>query len=207
MTTNNGKLPAIVFDFGNVIFDWNPYNLFGKFFVDRQAIEAFMLEVDFKFWNLLLDMGHPFQEVLAEQTRLFPQYAHIFRAYDEDWQATFGGAIQPTVDILTTLHGSGHSLYALSNWSAEKFAVVRPQYPFLEWFEDIVLSGDLRMAKPDPLIFMAFLQRTGLNAPDCLFIDDSAANIQVSSQMGFGTILFQSPAQLKDDLQNRGLLN
>ncbi|NTV37207.1 MAG: HAD-IA family hydrolase, partial [Anaerolineaceae bacterium] len=122
-------------------------------------------------------------------------------------QATFGGAIQPTVDILTVLHGSGHSLYALSNWSAEKFAVVRPQYPFLEWFEDIVLSGDLRMAKPDPLIFMAFLQRTGLNAPDCLFIDDSAANIQVSSQMGFGTILFQSPAQLKDDLQNRGLLN
>ncbi len=200
--------PALVFDFGGVIFNWNPYNLFDPYFnYDRQAVDAFMTEVEFRAWNHRLDMGEPFAAVVAEQCARFPQYAEILQAYDQRWLETFAGAIQPTVALITRLHTAGQPLYALSNWSEEKYRLVRPQFEFLDWFEQVVISGELRMAKPDPLIFKAFEQRTGLSAGNCLFIDDHLPNLDAARALGWQTIQFTGADNLAEELRQRGLLN
>jgi len=65
-----------------------------------------------------------------------------------------GGAIEGTVQILAELRDAGISCYALSNWSAAKFVLTRPRFPFLEWFEGIVISGDVErqpIARPGDL--------------------------------------------------------
>jgi len=199
--------PALVFDFGGVIFDWNPYNLFDPYFNhDRQAVEDFMAEVEFRAWNHRLDMGEPFAAVVAEQCTRFPQYAEILQAYDQRWLETFAGPIQPTVDLLARLHTARQPLYALSNWSEEKYQLVRPQFEFLTWFEQVVISGALKLAKPDPMIFKAFEQRTGLLAADCLFIDDSMKNVRGAEACGWQGHHFTSPEALRRHLTGRGLL-
>lgn len=204
---NNPNL-SLIFDFGGVIFDWNPYYLYRSFFNDdREAVELFLEEIKLKEWNFSLDEGAPFSATVEHVARQYPQHAELIRAFDDRWIETMGGVLQPTIDLLVELHEKEVPLFALSNWSAETFPRIRQQYDFLDWFEQIVLSGEEKICKPDQRIFRRFLDRTRRSAPDCLFIDDSPANIRAASDLGFDTVLFQSADQLKEEIIKRGLLN
>jgi 2-haloacid dehalogenase len=62
------------------------------------------------------------------------------------------------------------------------------------------------LVKPDPAIYNLLLEKIGKPAGECIFIDDSPANIQRAEQMGFVTIHFTSPSQLEDELNQMGIL-
>lgn len=204
MTTH---IKAIVFDFGNVLIRWDPYNLFLKYFSDVQAIDRFMAEVNFYDWNLRLDRGAPFSQVFAEFSAKHPQHACLFRAYfNEEWEASILGVIPETVKILHQLKAAGQPLYGLTNWSAEKFALVRQEYEFCKLFNDIVVSGEVKITKPDPAIFHLLLQRIGRPAQECLFIDDSLRNVEAARNLGFVAVHFTSPARLEAELLRLGIL-
>lgn len=198
---------ALVFDFGGVIFDWDPFYLYRHFFGnDREKVGLFLEEIKLREWNFQLDLGAPFKETVTAVAERYPQYADKILAFDECWQETMGGTFDSTVSLLEELHSRSVPLYALSNWSREKFNVVEPNYPFLKWFRKIVISGDEGVAKPDERLFYRFLERSGLEAEDCLFIDDSPANISVASTLGFDAILFTSADQIREEIRQRGML-
>jgi 2-haloacid dehalogenase len=200
--------PAIVFDFGGVLMDWDPRYMYDRLpGYDRQAIDRFLQEVDFFTWNLEHDRGRPFAESTAELIARFPQYRDLIRAYDERYLESLRDPVEPVVKLLGALKNAGYPLYGLSNWPAEKFALVRPMHPFFECFEDIVISGEVKLVKPDKAIFEVLLERVGRPAAECLLIDDSERNIQVAREMGFQTIHFQLPGQLEAELRSRGILN
>ncbi len=210
-----GKITAVVFDFGGVLVDWNPHYLYKKFFGDYpQKTLEFLKEIGFDEWNRQLDKGRTFTEGVADLRQRFPVYQELIQAYDQRWEETLAGSIQSSVNILRELKektkmrtgATEFSLYGLTNWSAEKFATIRHQYEFFDWFEDIVVSGEEKLIKPDPRIFRVLLQRSRRTAAECLFIDDSSANIAAAKELGFDTILFRSPDQLRKELCRRGLL-
>ena len=196
----NRLLPAIVFDFGGVLLDWNPRHLYRKLFNDPAAIETFLIEVGFTEWNNRQDEGRPFATAIAELCNQFPQYTELIKAYDERWEETISGPISATVAILYSLQAAGYPLYGLTNWSMEKFHLVRPQYQFFDCFEDIVVSGAVKLIKPDPRIFHLLLDRIGRPADECLFIDDSLPNIEAAASLGFNTIRFSSAEALAASL-------
>ena len=199
--------PTFIFDFGGVLLDWNPRHLYRKLFPgDEPAMERFLAEIGFSEWNLLQDAGRPFSIAVAELCTRHPHYCDLIRAYDERFLEAVGGAIHGTVDILRRLHLSGFPLYGLSNWPAEKFRLVRPHYAFFDWFQGMVISGEVGVVKPDPRIFHLLLEQVARPADECLLIDDSAANIAAAQTLGFQTILFHSPAQLAAELSSRALL-
>jgi 2-haloacid dehalogenase len=207
---NNNYIAAqvIVFDLGGVLMDWSPYYLYcDKLGLDRQVVDRFLEEVDFSGWNREQDRGLSFAESTRDLTTRFPKYRELIYAYDEHYLDSLGGSVQPVVDILGKLKGAGYPLYVLSNWPAEKFYLIRPQYPFLEWFDGIVISGEEGLVKPDHDVFTLLLERFGRQADACLFIDDNASNIIAAKELGFQTIQFQSPQQLETDLQHLGILN
>ena len=207
ITHMNTPLPALIFDFGGVLLDWNPRYLYRKLFPgDEPGMERFLAEVGFCEWNPKQDAGRPFSEAVAELCARYPHYCELIRAYDERFTETVSGAITGTVDILYRLHQAGYPLYGLSNWSAEKFRLVRPCYAFLDRFQDMVISGEVGVIKPDPRIFHLLLQKVARPAEQCLLIDDSPANIAAAASLGFQTIRFQDPAQLASELSARGLL-
>ena len=84
--------------------------------------------------------------------------------------------IWPTVEVLRKLKEGGYPLYGLSNWPSDKFDLVRPKYEFFSWFDDIVVSGKVRIAKPDPRIFRPALEAIGVEAADVLFVGDSVTS-------------------------------
>jgi len=207
MPASPSRLPAIIFDFGGVLLDWNPRHLYRKFFPgDEAAMERFLAEIGFNEWNYQQDAGRPFSVAVAELCARYPQYCDLIRAYDERYLESLNGAIPGTVDILLRLRMGGFPLYALSNWSAEKFQLARPQYEFFDWFQGILISGAVGLAKPDARIFQMLLLQVGRPAGQCLLIDDSLVNVTAAQSLGFQAIHFQDPAQLVGDLDRLGLL-
>jgi 2-haloacid dehalogenase len=198
--------PAIVFDFGGVLVDWNPRYLYRKLFPgDEAGMERFLEEIGFTEWNVHQDRGRSFKEAVEVHSARFPHRADLIRAYRERWEESVSGPISGSVELLEGLKRAGYALHGLSNWSAETFPLARARFPFFGHFETILLSGEVRLAKPDPAIFRVLLERLGRKAQECVFIDDSAANIEAASALGFDAIHFKSAAQVKSALQKKGI--
>lgn len=199
-------LPSIIFDFGNVLVHWDVHRIFEPYFSSRADINNFFAEIHYSEWNQHLDAGLPFSEGVAERVGKYPQYADAIRAYADHWRKGVTGPIHGTVEILRRLKQAGYPLYVLSNFSTEKFVHMRADYEWVSLFNDVILSGEHRLVKPDPAFFQAALRRIGRPADECLFIDDHLPNIESARRLGFPSIHFQSPAQLETELKALGIL-
>jgi 2-haloacid dehalogenase len=200
-------IKAIIFDFGGVLLEWDPRNLYRRYFPNQpRAMEAFLKEIDFFNWNDQQDKGRTFAEGNAELIMQFPQHDKLIEAYFENWEDSITGSIPGTVDILRTLKGKGYPLYGLSNWSTETFPRAQHLYPFFDWFDGIVLSGDVKLNKPDHAIFNLLLNKIEYSAPECLLIDDSQPNVDAANELGFVTTHFTSPEKLRTEMLRLNLL-
>lgn len=206
MTFGTNNKWSVVFDFGGVLVDWDPFYLYADYFDgSRTAMQSFMNKVGFVEWNRQQDAGRSFETGVQELCARFPQYCHLIRAYDLEWDRSISGPIQPVVAILKELDRQGVELFAISNWSAEKYELIRPRYDFFDLFREIVISGQVKMVKPDREIFQYLLGKIGRPAETCILIDDSAENINAARSLGFQTIHYQQPRQLRAELAAFGL--
>jgi 2-haloacid dehalogenase len=79
-------------------------------------------------------------------------------------------------------------------------------FNFLHWFEGIVVSGHEKTRKPFPEFYQILLNRYKINPSESIFIDDVPRNIHGAQAVGISGIHFQSPEQLKVELQKLGVL-
>lgn len=198
-------MDAVIFDLGGVLIDWDPRYLYRKL-LDERATEEFLAAVCTLEWNSQQDWGRPIAEATAELTARHPDKADLIEAYYGRFGETLNGADEAVVAILRELHDRAVPLFALSNWSAETFPVAQARFGFLEWFDDIVISGTVGVAKPDPRIFEIALARFAVDPATTLFIDDSAVNVAAGAAAGLATHLFTEAAVLRPALIGAGLL-
>jgi 2-haloacid dehalogenase len=195
-------IKAIIFDMGGVLLNWNPLALYKKHFpqLSVDEIRNFFSEVNFSAWNLEQDKGRTFDEGVAELSTRFPQYAPLIRAYHEHWPDCVVGAIDGTVELLKRYKAAGLGVYGLTNFSHEKYVLAREIYPFIKLLDDVIVSAEVHLLKPDPAIYQLTLERIGRRAQECAFIDDHAPNVIAARELGFAAIHFQSPEQLESEL-------
>ncbi len=198
-------ISTVVFDLGGVLIEWEPRRLYRKLFADDETMEWFLAEVCSHEWNAALDAGRPWPQAVAELQARYPDWAEFIAAYDDRWFEMLGEELSGTVEILRELRAAGVRLLALSNWSSEKFALARPHYPFLEWFEAIVISGDVGVAKPDPAIFRLFIERTEIDPGRTVYTDDAPANVAAAQDAGMLAVAFAGPDDLRAHLRALGL--
>jgi 2-haloacid dehalogenase len=196
----------VIFDLGGVLLDWNPRYLYQCVFDDQAEMEYFLGEICSPEWNAQMDAGKPFSEAIEELALLHPNYKIEIEIYFSRWVEMMGGVITGTFEILKDLKNTDIQLAALSNWSRETFPLVREEFEFLDWFDPLLLSGEVGSAKPDPEIYQVFIERTGWKPETCLFIDDQPENIQEASRQGWEVHHFRSVDGLRQDLKSRGLL-
>lgn len=197
----------IVFDLGGVLVDWNPRYLYRQVFKSADEMEYFLQHVCSSEWNARLDAGLPFTQGIEERCEAYPHYRREIRLYWERWPEMVQGEIGPMVSLFRQFQDIGSfGLFALSNWSSQTFPLAQRRFPFLDEFDGLILSGNEGVIKPDPKIFEIFLDRYGLKATDCLFIDDSLDNVKTALDMGFLALHFRDPDTLKIQLKQMGLL-
>ena len=200
-------IQAVVFDLGAVLIDWDPRHLYrGLFDGDDAAMERFLADVCTPAWNARLDAGGTWHDAVEALVREHPEHRDLIVAYEERWPEMLGGPIDGTVAIVGELRTAGLRLAVLSNWSAEKFPIALERYPFLGWFETLVISGDVGVSKPDARIYRHLLEVTRFDPAATLFIDDQPANLEAAAAHGLRTHRFRDPSTLRADLEALGLL-
>ncbi|WP_298732561.1 HAD family phosphatase [uncultured Chitinophaga sp.] len=199
---------TIIFDLGAVLIDWNPRYLYNKIFSTESETEHFLQHICTADWNEEQDAGRALAEATELLVSTHPQYEAQIRAYYGRWKEMLGGVIPGSVEILQQLKDSRrYKLYALTNWSNETFPIALVSYPFLQWFDGIVVSGREKMRKPYPSFYQLLLDRYGVNAREALFIDDNLRNVSGAEACGIESIHFTSPGQLKHILTEKAVLS
>ncbi|MFH1119064.1 MAG: HAD family phosphatase [Bacteroidota bacterium] len=196
----------IIFDFGGVLIDWNPRYVYRKIFATDPEAEWFLENICTPEWNLSIDAGKPFATAVTELCEVFPEWTDQISAFHLRWEEMLGGVIHDSVMILNEIQSRGFKVYGLTNWSAETFPIACNRYEFLQTFEGIVVSGEEKVTKPDPAIFKVLLDRFNLKPGNCIFIDDNPHNTAAAEMLGFHTIGFTDPEQLRNDLLVAGIL-
>jgi FMN phosphatase YigB (HAD superfamily) len=194
-----------VFDLGGVFVDWNPMYLFRKLFVSEEDAQWFQDEICTLAWNLEFDAGEIYSEGVAKLITRFPKYWREIQAYDLRWKETLGGFIQGTIDIHDELIAQEIPTFAITNFSWEKWVSCLPEWPFLEKFDGVIVSGLEGLVKPDPRLYRVFCERYGMSPESCVFIDDSEQNIVAARKFGMKGIHFTDPVMLRKELIALGL--
>jgi 2-haloacid dehalogenase len=207
VTTRYLRAPStVVFDVGGVLIDWNPRYLYRKLLPDDPAVERFLNEVCTPEWNGEQDRGRPWAEAVAHLAVRFPEHAALISAYDARWGEMVAGAFDDSVAVLGELRSAGVPLYALTNFSTDKFRQARERFEFLNWFDGIVVSGEERLVKPDPRIYQVLLDRYGLRVESTVYLDDAPANVAAARALGMVGLHFTGAARLRSDLARLGAI-
>lgn len=196
---------AIIFDVANVIVDWDPIRALEGVVGDERVAEFLSSEV---FWeiNARTDAGMALKDGLVEMDDQAPHLVDTYRVYLERFPLSVSGPIPGTAEVIADLLGAGVPCFGLSNWAKENFNIARRANPVIDQLADVIVSGEVGLAKPDPEIFRYALDRFGLEAGSTLMIDDTQENLDSAGRVGLGTILFTSADQLRADLVERRLL-
>jgi 2-haloacid dehalogenase len=195
----------VIFDLGGVLIDWSPYHLYRKLFGSDREIAEFLEEIDLFHWLRGVDADKPFAKGVAELSARLPHRADLIEAYWQRWPETLNGTFDDTLAIVEELRASGLPLYVISNWSRETWHHATDRFAFLDWFDDLVISGLEGVAKPDPEIFHLARRRFGVEPARTLFIDDHEVNVDSARALGFQAVQFTTADALRRVLDGLNL--
>ena len=200
------QVEAVVFDVGRVLYQWHLRNLFEKIVDDRARLEMLLGEVVTEEWHFEHDRGRTLGEMVPERIALYPDFEPEIRAYATRFNETIPGPVPGSHALVERLDARGVPLYAITNFGAEFWAGFRPSEPIFDRFRDIVVSGEEKLAKPDPAIFALAEARFERSASTMLFIDDNRANVDAAAACGWHVHHFTDAAALESDLADRKLI-
>ncbi len=200
------KIKNIIFDFGGVLIDWNPRNLYKDLFDDKSEMEFFLKNVCNEDWNLQQDAGRSLSEGTKLLQNKFPEYKLLISHFYDQWESMLNGEIKENVDLIPILKKE-YKLYGLTNWSNETIPIAMKKYGFFKLLDGIVVSGVEKMVKPNRKISEVLLNRYHLVAEESIFIDDNLKNIEAAKEIGFHCIHYSDGTDLKVVLKQMNILN
>jgi len=197
---------AVVFDVGRVLFQWQLRSLFEKLIEDEAELDWFLANVVTEEWHFEHDRGRSLADMVPERIALYPQYEAYIRAYATRFNETVPGPVEGTHDLVHRLAARRVPLFCLTNFGDEFWQMFRPTQPIFDLFEDVIVSGVEKVAKPAPRIYEIVEERTDRFGADLFFTDDNPANIEAARARGWDAHLFTNAAALEAQLEQSGFL-
>ena len=197
---------GVVLDLGNVLIDWDPYAAIAAGVGPAEA-RRFMDADDFDFmvYNHGPDSGDTWEDAEAAVARTHPHWTEHALAYRANFAESLLGEVPGTADIVRDLHAAGVPVLGLTNWSDELYPHAPARFEVLGLFDDVVVSGTVGAAKPDPRAYQIVAERSGLPLDRLVFVDDRQTNVDAAAALGMHAILFTGAAGLRVALRECGL--
>ena len=197
----------IVFDMGQVLVQFSAGLFSERLRLSAEDAELIRREVLTTVEWVRMDRGTiSDDDALARMCARLPQRLHDTAAY---LVRRWNDPIVPVpgmADVARDLKAAGYDLYLLSN-AASRQHTYWHDIPGSEYFSGTFISADYHLLKPEDAIYQAFFKKFGLKPEECLFIDDSAPNIEASENAGMAGIVFHGDAaRLRRQLAERGIL-
>ncbi|SIN60848.1 2-haloacid dehalogenase [Parasphingorhabdus marina DSM 22363] len=199
-------IDTVIFDVGQVLYRWDLRYLYEKLIDDPEELDWFLAHVVTPDWHFQHDAGRPLAEMVPERISEFPRYEKHIRAYAERFIESIPGPIDATHDLARRLANSGVTLYGLTNFAADFWQMFRPTAPIFNHFRDVLVSGEEKLAKPDPAIYHLALERFEVAPEQCLFVDDRPENIAAGQALGIRGHCFGDAKDLERELESLQLI-
>lgn len=200
------SVDAIIFDVGNVLYQWDIRNLYARLIDDPVALDHFVTQVVTLEWHSQHDAGRPLAEMVEELTAQFPEHAPLIAQYVPRWLETIPGPVPRMIDLAEKLALLGYPLFGITNFGVEFWDMFRPTAPVFDLFRDIVVSGAEKLVKPDPAIYRLAIARFGIDPARTLFIDDREDNVASAIACGLQGHVFRDAETLEAELIARGVI-
>ena len=195
----------IVFDIGNVLvaFRWREY--FAEFGYPQDIYERLCKATAMNpVWNEY-DRGiwteeEVLQGFIASDPELEPQIRETL--------SDLKGLLimyHYTMDWIRELKEKGYGVYYLSNYSWPAYRDCKEELEFIPLMDGGILSYKEHLIKPDAAIYHLLMERYGLKAEECVFLDDTEKNIKGALEVGMHGIVFQNKAQAVEELRKIGV--
>ena len=183
-----------------MLVQWHPEMVYGEYFGDEAKAWWFLRHVADMDFRQRIDAGESMDACIREKQAQFPEYGQAIELYRNKWREMLTDEVPGMREVISELKSKNHEVYGLTNWSMETFPEAREHFGILQMIDHYVVSGAEGLVKPDPRLFQVLLDRYGLKAEECLFVDDNPDNVAAAQKMGMQGIVFTSAADLRKKL-------
>ena len=186
----------ILFDMGNVLIRFDREYFIDRLGVNPEEKQLLLREVFLSVEWVQMDRGSIVEEqAVAQVCRRLPQHLHDAA---EKLIAMWDRPILPIDgmdELIEELKNSGYGIYLLSNASLRQHEYW-PRIPASRFFDGTIISADEGVMKPDAEYYLRALNRFGLKADECFFVDDVPSNIEGALYCGIPGAIFRGDASL-----------
>lgn len=191
----------IIFDLGNVLISFSPSDYLKKKNYPESIRNIIMSDIfHSEEWRLLdegnITVGEAIDSIYSKSSLKREEIALIFNL-----RTDIMFPLDSNVRLLPALKKRGFSVYYLSNFHVDTFEVVSNDYFFFRYFDGGIISAQVKLAKPDLRIYHLFLKKYGLESGECLFIDDTEANVHSAVEAGMKGLITYGSENISDALE------
>ncbi|MDO4400174.1 MAG: HAD family phosphatase [Coriobacteriia bacterium] len=182
----------IVFDIGGVLAD---YNVNG--FLSAKGFDATMIKRILKasvmtpYWEMFERGAITEEEALQGFASADPEIEHELRVAFSSVEGMLT-AKDFAIPLVKSLKAAGFRVYYLSNYSQKAYNECGESLAFMPYMDGGIVSFRVGKTKPDPAMYRQFLEEYQLDAGECVFVDDTPANVEAARALGFAGVDFVS---------------
>lgn len=186
----------IVFDMGQVLIRWRPEEMLERFDLSQEEKTMLLQEL---FWSpewIAQDRGIITEaDMIARVSARLPETLHgTVEEVIKAWYVWHLTPMPGMAELVRKLKEKGYGIYLLSNASTALRGYF-PRIPGSECFDGLMVSAEEKLLKPQHEIYERLYERFGLVPEQCVFIDDSPANIEGAMLTGMQGIVFRGDTE------------
>lgn len=193
----------VIFDLGKVLINNDPSEYLNKYGYDEEKYQALLdaIWTDSLWGDMDIAKYESFKDIIEiyveKHKELEPELRRFFA---EDWMELYV-AYDDTVKFYNEVYEQGYDIYLLTNFSKDGYEYISNKFDFFKKAKGAVVSSHLKIAKPDIRIYQYLLETYNLNPDECIFIDDSVANIKAAKELGIHGIVYTDIESLRKDFK------
>jgi len=196
---------CVISDLGKVLIFFDNNIFFEKIAKNCPFTHEEIRELTFSHFYLVesFDRGEmspeEFYRQVIQKLKARIDYDRFYSIYNDVF------SLNPPVLQLMIRLKKNYKIVMLSNTDVMRFDFIKKKFPEIMIFDEYVLSYQVGFIKPHPQIYKEALKQAGVEAKECVFIDDREENIEEAARLGISGILMEPQTDLEAVLQEMGL--
>lgn len=194
----------VIFDLGKVLINNDPSEYLRKYGYDEEKYQALLdaIWTDSLWGDMDIAKYESFKDIIEIYVKKHKELETELKSFfAEDWMELYV-AYEDTVKFYYEVYGQGYDIYLLTNFSKDGYEYISNKFDFFKKSKGAVVSSHLKIAKPDMRIYQYLLETYNLNPDECIFIDDSVANIKAAIDLGIHGIVYTDIESLRKEFNS-----